>query len=55
MALLPILTYPHPALKAKAQPIAEVTSEIRELAADMAETMYHASGVGLAANQVGVL
>jgi len=55
MALLPILTYPHPTLKAKALPIAEVTSEIRQLAADMAETMYHASGVGLAANQVGVL
>lgn len=55
MALLPILTYPHPALKAKAEPIAEVTSEIRELAASMAETMYHASGVGLAANQIGVL
>src|SRR6187455_1778514 len=55
MALLPILTYPHPTLKAKAEPIANVTDEIRDLAASMAETMYHASGVGLAANQVGVL
>jgi peptide deformylase len=55
MALLPILTYPHPALKAKAEPIAEITSDIKDLAASMAETMYHASGVGLAANQVGVL
>jgi len=55
MAQLRILTYPHPTLKAKAEPILAVTDEIRELAADMAETMYHAAGVGLAANQVGVL
>lgn len=55
MALLPVLVYPHPALKTRAEPVAEVTDEIRQLASDMAETMYHASGVGLAANQVGVL
>jgi len=55
MAVLPILTYPDPRLKAVAQPIEEVTDEIRALAQDMAETMYAAPGVGLAANQVGVL
>lgn len=55
MALLPILTYPHPALSTVAEPIGDVTDEIRQLAEDMAETMYAASGVGLAANQIGVL
>jgi peptide deformylase len=55
MALLPILTYPHPILKSVAEPVTEVTDEIRKLVEDMAETMYAAPGVGLAANQVGVL
>lgn len=55
MAILPILTYPDPRLKAMAEPISEVTDEIRQLAEDMAETMYAAPGIGLAANQVGVL
>jgi peptide deformylase len=55
MAVLPILTYPDPRLKAVAEPIDQVTDEIRALAQDMAETMYAAPGVGLAANQVGVL
>lgn len=55
MALLPILQYPDPALSAKAEPVTEFNDELRQLAADMAETMYAAPGVGLAANQVGVL
>ncbi|MCH2110248.1 MAG: peptide deformylase [Polyangiaceae bacterium] len=55
MAALEILHYPHPALKSVAEPIAEVTEEIRVLAENMAETMYLAAGVGLAANQVGIL
>ena len=55
MAVLPILTYPDPRLKTVAEPIDEVTEEIRVLAENMAETMYAASGVGLAANQIGVL
>lgn len=55
MALLPILTYPNPILKTAALPVLEVTDEIRKLVEDMAETMYDAPGVGLAANQVGVL
>jgi peptide deformylase len=54
MALLPILTYPHPVLKEVAEPVSEVTDEIRQLVSDMAETMYAAPGIGLAANQVGV-
>lgn len=55
MALLPILTYPDPILKSVAQPVDAVTDEIRALVEDMAETMYAAPGVGLAANQIGVL
>ncbi len=54
MALLPILRYPDPRLHTKAAPVAEVTDEIRQLAADMAETMYEAPGIGLAATQVNV-
>jgi peptide deformylase len=55
MALRPILKYPDPRLKQRAEPVKEVTDEIRQLVDDMAETMYAAPGVGLAANQVGVL
>ncbi len=55
MAILPILVYPDVRLKTRAEPIAEVTDAIRQLAADMAETMYDAPGVGLAANQIGVM
>ena len=52
MALLPILNFPDPRLRTIAQPVEEVTDEIRQLAADMFETMYHAPGIGLAATQV---
>jgi peptide deformylase len=52
MALLKILHYPDPRLHTVAQPVAEVTEEIRQLAADMAETMYAAPGIGLAATQI---
>jgi peptide deformylase len=55
MALRPILKYPDPRLKQTAEPVKEVNDEIRRLVDDMAETMYAAPGVGLAANQVGVL
>lgn len=55
MALLPILRYPDPRLHQKAVPIPEITPAIRALADDMAETMYTARGVGLAAPQVGAL
>ena len=54
MAILPILIYPDPRLHTKAQPVSRVDDTIRRLAADMAETMYAAPGVGLAATQVDV-
>lgn len=53
MAILEILKYPDPKLKKKSQPVATIDQEIRQLIADMAETMYAAPGVGLAAPQVG--
>ena len=54
MALLPILEYPDPRLKKVAAPVAAVTADIRRLVRDLAETMYSAPGVGLAATQVNV-
>ena len=54
MALRPILKYPDARLKQRAEPVKEVTDEIRKLVDDMAETMYSAPGVGLAATQVDV-
>ena len=52
MPVLKILEYPDPRLRIKADPVLAVTDEIRQLAADMLETMYAAPGVGLAATQV---
>ena len=49
-----ILTYPNPELKKKSAPVTIITDSIRELVQDMAETMYDAPGVGLAAPQIGV-
>jgi peptide deformylase len=54
MAILPILHYPDPRLHKVARPVFEVNDEIRKLARDMADTMYAAPGVGLAATQVDV-
>ncbi|HJW25803.1 MAG TPA: peptide deformylase [Rhodocyclaceae bacterium] len=54
MALLPILRYPDPRLKKVAAPVAKVDDSIRTLARNMAETMYEAPGIGLAATQVDV-
>lgn len=54
MALLPILRYPDPRLHKTAAPVLVVDETIRKLAADMAETMYAAPGIGLAATQVDV-
>ncbi len=54
MALLSILKYPDPRLNTVAEPVTEVNQEIRQLVKDMAETMYAAPGVGLAATQVDV-
>ena len=55
MALLQVCTYPDPVLRRKASPVKKVDGEICRLMDDMAETMYDAPGVGLAANQVGML
>ena len=54
MALLPILRYPDPRLRKVAQPVLRVDERVRRLVADMAETMYSAPGVGLAATQIDV-
>lgn len=54
MALLPILRYPDPRLHRRAVPVKAVDERIRQLVADMAETMYEAPGIGLAATQVNV-
>jgi len=53
MALLKILNYPDKRLNKVAKPVAAVDDRIRKLVADMAETMYAAPGVGLAAPQLG--
>ncbi len=54
MALLPILQYPDPRLHKVAKSVVSVTDQTRKLINDMAETMYAAPGVGLAATQVDV-
>jgi len=54
MAVLEIVQYPDPVLRAKAKPVGEITPELQKLIDDMVETMYAAPGVGLAAPQVGV-
>ncbi|CAN93970.1 MULTISPECIES: peptide deformylase [Sorangium] len=53
MAIRTILHYPDPRLRQKAQPVGEISPEITKLIDDMAETMYAAPGVGLAATQIG--
>ena len=55
MAILPIYTYGQPVLRKRAKPVKKVDDELKKFAADMFETMHHASGIGLAANQVGSL
>ena len=54
MALLNVLCYPDPRLHQVAKPVASVDARIRGIVADMAETMYDAPGVGLAATQVDI-
>ncbi len=53
MTTLPIVQFPNPVLETVCQPIGEITEDIVVLAKDMAQTMYEAPGVGLAAPQVG--
>ena len=54
MALLPVLCYPDPRLHKVAKPVARVDARIKKIVADMADTMYDAPGVGLAATQVDI-
>ena len=54
VAFVKILTHPHPALKYKCKPLQRINQELRDIVAEMFETMYAAAGVGLAANQVGL-
>ncbi|WP_439640189.1 peptide deformylase [Nevskia sp.] len=55
MALLPILTHPDPRLRQKTKPVTVFDDKLQKLIDDLFDTMYDAPGVGLAANQCGVL
>ena len=55
MPILPILTFPNSLLRKKAKPIKIIDDELKDLISNMTDTLKHAQGVGLAANQVGVL
>ena len=55
MAIRPVRLYGDPVLRRKALPVAGVDDTVRELIADMRDTMHAYHGVGLAANQIGVL
>jgi peptide deformylase len=54
MALLQIHTFPDAVLREKAKPVRKFNDELKKLVRDMAETLYAAPGIGLAANQIGV-
>ncbi len=54
MSLLPILRYPDPRLHKVAKPVTVFDARLKKLVADMAQTMYDAPGIGLAATQVDV-
>lgn len=54
MAIRSILRFPDPVLREKCKPVDKIDDEVRQLVADMADSMYAANGAGLAAPQVGV-
>ena len=54
MAVLKVRKYGDPVLRRKAQPVGEITPDIRRIVGDMVDTMYDEVGIGLAAPQVGV-
>lgn len=54
MSILNVLIYPDERLKIVAQPVEKVDDEVRQIVADMFETMYHEEGIGLAATQVNI-
>lgn len=53
MAILDVLNFPDPRLRRRSEPVEKITDELRQLAADMLETMYDEPGIGLAAPQIG--
>jgi peptide deformylase len=55
MAVFPIRKFGDPILKEKCQPVDKVTAEVKKMVKNMADSMYHAPGVGLAACQIGIL
>ena len=55
LAVRPILEFPHPALRRKAKKVRRIDASVQKLADDMVDTLHHVGGVGLAANQIGVL
>ena len=55
MSILPILTFPNSLLRKKAKPIKIIDNELKDLIVNMTDTLKQAQGVGLAANQVGIL
>jgi peptide deformylase len=54
MAVLNVRKYGDPVLRRRAEPVREVTEDVRRLAANMIDTMYDEAGIGLAAPQIGV-
>ena len=54
MAKLEVLHFPDDRLRNKAEPVSDITSEIKEIAHNMLETMYAEGGIGLAATQVNI-
>lgn len=55
MSILPIYLYGQPVLRKRAKPVKKVDAALKSFVDDMFETMHHANGIGLAANQVGSL
>jgi peptide deformylase len=55
VAILPIVRFPDPRLRQKAEPILSIDEEVRALARDLAETMRAAPGIGITAPHIGVL
>src|SRR5690349_9117232 len=54
MARVPILEYPDPRLRIRAEPVTKLDADIRRVVEDLFETMYSAPGIGLAATQINV-
>ena len=55
MSVLPILELPHPMLRRRARKVRNIDKKVLEIAHNMVETMHDAGGIGLAANQIGIL